>query len=167
MYKHITLSSIFLSVLLLLSCSQSEPTEKQISTANTSFDRESREQVEYPAILKDIDVPLIDDAFVLNKKELNNSKNKTGIQVWEKSKKSFEAVRDFYLESLPKHNWERKTDGDQQSTPEQENDVPPIRHFLTKFIKDDKEAKKRYILLVNIAKAGDEETTIIKTLKEM
>ncbi len=162
--------SFAFSILTLISCSQTENTENQenqISEVSTPVDQRPKEDIPYPTLFSDIQVPLIDGAYVLNKKVLKNSKNKTGMQVWEKSPNSFDEVKDYYLETLTKNGWERKTDADKQSSPEQERDEVPVKYFVTKFHKEIAAEKKKYVLLLNVTSGNNTETTIIKIIKEM
>jgi hypothetical protein len=170
MLNHFIRISFLLSILILISCSQSENTENQEiqnSEENPPPSYVPEEAIPYPAIFTDKQVPLIGGAYVLNKKVLKNTKNKTGIQLWEKSKKNFDDVKAYYLDALTENGWERKTDADKQSTPEQEKDEPPVKYFVTKFHKEIAAEKKRYVLLLNVTSGNNSETTIIKILKEM
>ncbi len=173
MLKHIIQFSIAFSVLFFVSCSQNEETENQqnqenqLSVGTSTLDDGPIEDIPYPSIFTDKQVPLIDGAYLINKKELKNTKNMVGMQIAEKSDKSYDDVIAYYLENLEKNGWERKTDADQKSTPEQENDETPVKYFVTKFLKDVPEENKKYVLLINIASMDRGKTTITKIIKEM
>jgi hypothetical protein len=169
MYKHIIKISFAFSILLLMSCSSNEDDSTTQSTeeSTTSLDQKPKKSIPYPSLFTDTNIPLIDGAYVVNKKELKNTKNKTGMRIWEKSEKSFDDVVAFYLENLEKSGWERKTDADKQNTPEQERDEVPVKYFVTKFHKYMTAEKKRYVLLINVTSGNDGVVTIIKILKEM
>lgn len=151
-------------------CSQSgdvENQENQIIEGNDSNEQPPEEAISNPAIFSDMQIPIIDGGYIINEKKLQNAKNKTGMQVWEKSDKSFEDVKAFYLENMEKNGWERKTDADKQSSPEQENGEAPVQYFVTKFHKVRDADKKGYVFLLNITSGKDKKTTVIKILKEM
>ncbi len=170
MFKHITKFSIIFSILVFASCSQSENQEsqgEQSNVASTTAVQTPKKDIPYPSLFSDKDIPMIDGAFVLNKKELKNTKNKTGLQLWERTDKNFEDVKTYYLDILEKNGWERRTDADKQSTKEQEADKIPVRYFVTKFHKEMTDEKKRYVLLLNVTSGNEGHTTIIKILKEM
>lgn len=168
MHKHIIQISFVFSILLLAACSQPDNSETAaISEGNYSPSQGHKDPIPYPAIFSDKKVPMIPGAFVLNSKELENTKNKTGMQNWERVGKSFEEVKAYYLENLPKNGWERKTDADKQSSPEEEADKEPVKYFVTKFLREEPAEKKRYVLLLNITAGNDGNTTVIKIIKEM
>ena len=90
-----------------------------------------------------------------------------GMQLWERSDKNFESVKDYYLETLQNKGWERRTDADKQSTVEQETDIAPVKYFVTKFHKKMPDEKKRYVLLINVSSNNEGKTTVMKIIKEM
>lgn len=170
MIKYFIPISFVFSILILISCSQSENSENQeaqVSEVNTSGNQAPKKQVPYPEVFTDMQIPVIDGAYILNKKKLTNTKNKIGMQVWERSDKSFEDVKAFYLDDLEKNGWERKTDADKQSSPEHERGDAPVKYFVTKFHKQIQGGKKRFILLINVTSGNEGTTTVIKILKEM
>ena len=170
MFKHIIRFAFILSLMAIVSCSQSDNSDgqvQQVNRENTPGGKVVIKEVPYPMIFTDTQIPIIDDARVVNSQKLTNSKNKVGMKVWEKSDKSFDDVRDFYLDAFESNGWTRKTDADKQSTPEQERDEAPTKYFVTKFHKVGGPADKRFITLLNITSGNDGKITIIKILKEM
>ena len=171
MIRHIIKISFILSVLLIISCAQSETPETQENeptVVGTSSDGEApKKEFDYPAIFNETDVPLMEGSYLLNKKELKNTKNMAGMQLWERSDKNFESVKDYYLETLQNKGWERRTDADKQSTVEQETDIAPVKYFVTKFHKKMPDEKKRYVLLINVSSNNEGKTTVMKIIKEM
>ena len=170
MIKYIIQFSFVFSILILMSCSQTENPESQESQGSeksASDYKPPKEEIPYPEIFSDMQVPVIDGAYILQKKKLTNTKNKIGMQVWERTNKSFEDVKAYYLDVLEKNGWERKTDADKQSTPEQERDEAPVKYFVTKFHKEMEVDKKRFVMLINVTSGNEATTTIIKIIKEM
>ena len=167
MLRHIFQLSFVLTILILGACSQSENSNAAISKGEASMNQRPKETIPYPSVFSDLEVPMIDNAYVLNTKNLKNTKNKAGMQIWERTDKSFDEVKAFYLENLPKNGWERKTDADKHSNPEQEADSSPVKYLVTKFLKEESSKDKRYVLLLNITDGNDGNITIIKILKEM
>ena len=170
MLKYIIQISFVFSILILMSCSQtenSESQETQISEENTPGNQPPKEEITYPEIFTDMQVPVIDGAYILQKKKLTNTKNKIGMQVWERSDKSFDDVKTYYLDVLEKNGWERKTDADKQSSPEHERGDAPVKYFVTKFHKKMATDRKNFVLLINVTSGNEGTTTIIKIIKEM
>ena len=137
MYKNIIRIIFLFSILTMVSCSQSENTESEenpeseaneVKSTNTN-DEPPEEEIPYPSIFTEMQVPLINSAYIIHAKQLNNNKKITGMQIWEKSGEGFEDVKSYYLKTIPENGWERKTDADKQSTPEQERDDAPVEVF--------------------------------------
>ena len=170
MFKHIIRFSFLFSTLILVSCSGSENSETQppqTSEVSNPSGYVPEETIPYPAIFTNSEVPLIDGAYLINVKQLKNSKNYAGMQIAEKTDKSFEEVKAYYLENLESTGWERRTDADKQSTADQERDEAPIKYFVTKFHKNLGAEKKKFVLLINITTPKDGITTVTKIIKEM
>ena len=170
MFNHIIRISFLFSILILVSCSGSENSETQTPQTGEESNPSGfipEETIPYPAIFSDSEVPLIDGAYLINVKQLKNTKHMAGMQIAEKTDKSFEEVKAYYLETLESTGWERRTDADKQSTTDQERDEAPIKYFVTKFHKDLTAEEKKYVLLINITTPNDGITTVTKIIKEM
>ncbi len=170
MFKYIIPITITFSILIFTSCSQSENPENeeaQISEGNIISNQPPEVEVPYPEVLSEMEVPVIDGAYIMNKKKLTNKKNRIGVQVWERTDKSFDDVKAYYLDVLEKNGWDRKTDADKHSTADHERGDAPVKYFVTKFHKKLEGGKKNFVLLINITSGNEEATTVIKILKEM
>ena len=83
------------------------------------------------------------------------------MQVREETNADFDSVLNFFLEELEKNNWKRDTSRDKTSTPELENDDPPVKYFVTNFQKD------KYLLMINVTTIDNKRTSIMKIIKEI